>query len=184
MVTRSKAVRLFASLAVAAAILVPTAVQAGAELPAKPCPPPPCAVAPAPVKQYQWWHMVLFYPVNRVLDLIDIGRVSIGVGPGFGFNLRATELAEVGVGCYETTRFGMKGRVLPVYEENIDESGVAFLGFVNGCLQRDPTEIGADLHIGIIGAQVAGSVAEAADFAAGFLLIDLQGDDLGPNPWD
>jgi hypothetical protein len=78
----------------------------------------------------------------------------------------------------------MKGRILPIYEENIDEAGVAFLGFVNGCLQRDPTEIGADLHVGVVGAQAAVSVAEAADFVVGFLMIDLQGDDLGPNPWD
>lgn len=184
MVTRSKAAKLFASMFAAAAILMPSAVQAGGELPARPVAPPPAYAPAPPQKQYQWWHMVLFYPINRVLDLIDIGRVSVGVGPGFGFNVRATELAEIGYGCYETTRFGMKGRVLPVYEENIDEGGVAFLGFVSGCLQRDPTEIGADLHIGIIGAQVAGSLAEAADFVTGFILIDLQGDDLGPNPWD
>ena len=103
---------------------------------------------------------------------------------GFGFNVRATELAEVGFGQYETTRFGMKGRVLPVYEECIDEAGFAFLGYVNGCLQRDPTEVGADLHVGIIGAQVAVSLAEAVDFVAGILMIDLQGDDLGCSPWD
>ena len=119
-----------------------------------------------------------------MLDFIDIGRLSIGVGCGFGDNVRVTELAEIGYGQYSTTRFGMKGRVLPVYEESINESGIAFLGYVNGCLQRDPTEVGADLHLGIIGAEAAVSLAEAADFVTGFLLIDLQGDDLGPNPWD
>jgi hypothetical protein len=155
--------------------------MAGGELPAKPCPPP--AVCPK-VDKGGLLHMVLYYVPNRVLDFIDIGRLSVGFGVGYGVNVRLTELAEVGLGCYESTRFGMKGRVLPIYEENIDEAGVAFLGFVNGCLQRDPTEIGADLHVGVIGAQAAVSLAEAADFIVGFLLIDLQGDDIGPNPWD
>ncbi|MBX7245614.1 MAG: hypothetical protein K1X53_08940 [Candidatus Sumerlaeaceae bacterium] len=182
MVTSSKAAKFIMSLAAAAVLLAPMSAKAGCELPAKPCAPAP--VCPAPCKQYPWWAMIAYYVPNRVLDLIDIGRLSIGIGCGFGVNVRVTELAEIGIGKYETTRFGMKGRVLPVYEENIDESGIAFLGWVNGCLQRDPTEIGADLHIGIIGAQAAVSLAEAIDFVAGFLLIDLQGDDLGPNPWD
>ncbi|MCX7017593.1 MAG: hypothetical protein WCK47_13835 [bacterium] len=182
--TCSKAAKLFASLIVTAAvILTPMPSIAGGELPSRPI--AQQAVCPVPVtKSYAWWDMILYYIPNRVLDFVDIGRASIGIGPGYGLNVRLTELAEVGVGKYETTRFGMKGRVLPIYEENIDEAGVAFLGFVNGCLQRDPTEIGADLHVGIIGAQVAVSLAEAADFITGIVLIDLQGDDLGPNPWE
>ena len=185
MLTCSKTAKIFASLAAAAAVmLTPMPSMAGGEIPCKPKCAPVCAPAPAPCKAYQWWDMVLYYVPNRVLDFVDIGRASIGVGPGYGINVRVTELAEVGVGKYETTRFGMKGRVLPVYEENIDEAGVAFLGFVNGCLQRDPTEIGADLHIGVIGAEAAVSLAEAADFVAGIVMIDLQGDDLGPNPWE
>jgi hypothetical protein len=127
---------------------------------------------------------VLFYIPNRALDLIDIARVSVGVGPGFNANVRATELATVAAGQYETTRFGMKGRTLPVFEENIDEGGVGFLGYVNGRLQRDPSEVGADLHLGIVGAQVAASLAEAADFLAGIILIDLQKDDLTASPWE
>lgn len=149
----------------------------------------PCRTAPAPcvqpcAKQCSLCQVLLYYVPNRALDFLDIWRLNVGFGCGFGVNVRATELAEIGFGQYETTRFGMKGRVLPVYEENIDEAGIAILGYVNGCLQRDPTEVGADLHLGIIGAQAAASLAEAADFFAGLILIDLQGDDLGCNPWD
>lgn len=181
-------VKLFASLVAAAALFVgATSAMAGGELPARYVPAPvaaPCEPVCAPSKKCDWLHTILYYVPNRALDFIDIGRASIGFGTGFGFNVRATELAEVGFGQYETTRFGMKGRVLPVYEECIDEAGFAFLGYVNGCLQRDPTEVGADLHVGIIGAQVAVSLAEAVDFVAGILMIDLQGDDLGCSPWD
>lgn len=179
--------KVMASLAAAAAIVLSPAVsKASAELPARPELPqaPPPAVCQPAQKCYNAWDIILYYVPNRVLDLVDIGRLNIGIGCGWGFNVRATELAEIGYGCYETTRFGMKGRVLPVYEENISEGGIAFLGYVNGCLQRDPTEVGADLHIGVIGAQAAVSLAEAADFITGFLLIDLQQDDLGPNPFD
>lgn len=181
--------KVLASLAAATAIfLIPSASEAGAELPPRMmpapiqqqpvCPPPPAA------KCYNAFDIVLYYVPNRVLDFVDIFRCNIGIGCGFGFNVRATELAEIGYGCYETTRFGMKGRVMPVYEENIQEGGIAFLGYVNGCLQRDPTEIGADLHLGVIGAQAAVSLAEAADFVTGFIFVDLQQDDLGPNPFD
>lgn len=178
--------KVMASLAAAAAILMTPAISnAGGELPQRGpigpvCPP----VVQAPAKCYNAWDIVLYYVPNRVLDFVDIFRLNIGIGCGWGFNVRATELAEIGYGCYETTRFGMKGRVLPVYEENINEGGVAFLGYVNGCLQRDPTEIGADLHVAVIGAQAAVSLAEAADFITGFILVDLQQDDLGPNPFE
>lgn len=184
MSTFSTTAKVCASLAAAAALTFSASPSmASCEMPAqRACPPPACA--PAQQKCYNWFDVLLYYVPNRVLDFIDIGRLSIGVGCGFGVNVRVTELAEIGYGQYSTTRFGMKGRVLPVYEESINESGIAFLGYVNGCLQRDPTEVGADLHLGIIGAEAAVSLAEAADFVTGFLLIDLQGDDLGPNPWD
>ncbi|MGI8905888.1 MAG: hypothetical protein ACR2IE_05290 [Candidatus Sumerlaeaceae bacterium] len=191
MATFSKAL---ASLAAAAALtLTAVPAMAGGEMPGRPMAPPP-ACGPAPCATAQPYNgqstgsslvdLVLYYAPNRVLDAIDIFRASIGIGCGFGFNVRATELAEIGMGNYCTTRFGFKGRVMPVYDEKIDEAGIGFLGCVNGCLQRDPSEVGVDLHLGIIGAQAAVSLVEAVDFVAGFVLIDLQCDDLGPNPWD
>lgn len=179
----------------AAAAVAASAVPAiaGGELAGPPAFPGPVQYAPAPVAAAPYngqsvgnslLDIVLYYVPNRVLDAIDIGRASVGIGSGFGFNVRATELAEIGYGQYSTTRFGMKGRVMPVYDEKIDEAGIGFLGWVNGCLQRDPSEVGADLHLGVIGVQAAVSLVEAVDFVAGFALIDLQSDDLGPNPWD
>jgi hypothetical protein len=177
--------KVIASMAAATAIiLTPLPSMAGGELPSRPSAPAACAPKAPCAAPCDWLHVILYYVPNRVLDFVDIFRVNVGVGCGWGINVRLTELLEAGVGQYETTRFGMKGRVLPVYEENINEGGIAILGYVNGCLQRDPTEIGADLHIAVIGAQAAVSLAEAADFITGIVLIDLQDDDLGPNPWD
>lgn len=182
--TFSKFGKVCAAVAAAAALMLTTVpAMAGGEIPAVPVKPAQVCPPQCP-KPCNWWDMVLYYVPNRALDFVDIFRVNVGVGCGWGINVRATELAEIGIGQYETTRFGMKGRVLPVYEENINESGVAFLGFVNGCLQRDPTEVGADVQLGIIGAQAAVSLAEAVDFITGFVLYDPQGDDLGCNPWD
>jgi len=186
--------KVLASLAAAAALTFSAVpAMAGGEIASRPMmPPPPMQQGPAPCAApyagqstgSSLLDIILYYVPNRVLDAIDIGRFNIGIGCGFGFNLRATELAEIGYGQYATTRFGHKGRVMPVYDEKIDEAGIGFLGWVNGCLQRDPSEIGADLHLGVIGAQAAISVVEIVDFIAGFALIDLQCDDLGPNPWD
>lgn len=192
MTTFSKSGKVLASLAAAAVTVSAASAFAGGEIQSAPVAPAPLYPAPAPVAApyngqsvgNSLLDIVLYYVPNRVLDAIDIGRVSIGVGSGFGFNVRATELAEIGYGRYSTTRFGMKGRVMPVYDEKIDEAGIGLLGWVNGSLQRDPSEVGADLHLGVIGAQVAVSLVEAVDFVAGVALIDLQGDDLGPNPWD
>lgn len=188
------------TLAAAAVAISAVPAMAGGEIAGPPMMPPPAQMgmgypqAPAPQMAAAPYNgqsvgnslldIVLYYVPNRVLDFIDIGRASIGIGCGFGFNVRATELAEIGYGQYSTTRFGLKGRVMPVYDEKINEAGFGFLGYVNGCLQRDPSEIGADLHLGVIGVQAAVSLVEAVDFVAGFALIDLQGDDLGPNPWD
>lgn len=187
-----------ATLAAAALTISATSAFAGGEMQGGPHMPPPMypqgpqmgmqAPVAAPYNGQSTGSslidVVLYYVPNRVLDFIDIGRASIGIGCGFGFNLRATELAEIGYGQYSTTRFGMKGRVMPVYDEKIDEAGIGFLGWVSGCLQRDPSEVGADLHLGVIGVQAAVSLVEVADFVAGIVLIDLQGDDLGPNLWD
>ena len=196
MATFSFTGKVLASLAAAAALTISASpALAGGEIASRPMAPPPAMMPPpAPAPQAAPYNgqstgnslvdIVLYYVPNRVLDAIDIARVNIGIGCGFGFNIRATELAEIGYGQYSTTRFGMKGRVMPVYDEKIDEGGIGFLGWVNGCLQRDPSEVGADLHLGVIGAQAAVSLVEVVDFVAGFALIDLQGDDLGPNPWD
>jgi len=166
--------------AAAALVLAPAPSMAGREIQNVVVPPP----APAPAKRSSLLDQVLFYIPNRALDLVDIARLSVGVGPGFDANVRATELLTAGIGQYETTRFGLKGRTVPVFEENIDEGGVGILGYVNGKLQRDPSEVGADLHVGVIGAQAAASLAEAADFLAGLILIDLQKDDLTASPWE
>ncbi len=186
-----------ATLAAAAVAVSAVPAMAGGEIAGPPMMPPQAPMyAPAPAPQVaaapyngqsvgnSLLDMVLYYVPNRVLDAVDVFRLNVGIGCGFGFNVRATELAEIGYGQYSTTRFGMKGRVMPVYDEKIDEAGIGFLGWVNGCLQRDPSEVGADLHLGVIGVQAAVSLMEAVDFVAGFALIDLQCDDLGPNPWD
>src|SRR5262245_55389039 len=134
MSTFSTTAKVFASLAAAAALTFSASPSmASCEMPAKHACPPPAPACAAPQKCYSWFDVLLYYVPNRVLDFIDIGRLSIGIGCGFGVNVRVTELAEIGFGQYSTTRFGMKGRVLPVYEESINESGIAFLGYVNGC---------------------------------------------------
>jgi len=183
--------KVLATLAAAAALTVlPMPSMAGGEMPSRPCP-PPCAPAPAcapascsPAHCPSWFDFILYYPLNRVNDVLDIFRLNIGFGYGFGINVRATELLEVGVGQYESIRFGMKGRVLGTYEENICEGGVGFLGWVGGCLQRDPSEVGADIHLGIIGVQAAVSLVEVVDAVTSVFGLDIQGDDLGPTLWD
>jgi hypothetical protein len=85
--------------------------------------------------------------------------------------------------CHRPRLFTSGVRCFIIQQAGSLEKSVC-VAVVNGCLQRDPTEIGADVFLGVVGVEVAASLAEAVDFLAGIVLLDPQGDDLGCNTWD
>jgi hypothetical protein len=129
-------------------------------------------------------YKIVFYPVNRALDLLDVFRLNVGVGPGFGLNVRATKFAQVGVENYFSFRAGLGkrgGYLSPRYGLMYTEAEVLTMGvgpLYTGGFQRGWGEVGASAHLGIIGAEGAIDLFEFADFLAGFLLIDIKGDDF------
>lgn len=60
---------------------------------------------------------VLWYIPNRLLDVFDTGKFSLGVGPGFGLEVYVTKAIWVSYLNYRSWRFGFDGRSLGVYED-------------------------------------------------------------------
>ena len=127
---------------------------------------------------------VLFYPVNRVMDILDILRLNVAFGPGFGLNLRATKFVQVGIENYMGVRVGLGkngGLFFPRYGLLYTESEMLTMGLglaYTGGGQRGFTEWGGTFHLGLIGAEAAIDVSELLDALGGFILIDFKGDDF------
>ena len=126
---------------------------------------------------------VLLYPFNRIFDILDIFRVNVGFGPGYGINVRATKVLQAGVENYSTVRMGLgkeSGIWIPrygiVYTESEPFTAGISLAYTGG-RQRGTMEVGTTVHLGYIGAEGAIDLAEIADFFLGFALIDFKEDD-------
>lgn len=72
--------------------------------------------APMP-DQLSWWEKTLHYVPNRFLDILDIVKVSLGVGPGMGIELYLSENAWAAAMNQRTWRLGLDGRAVGVFEE-------------------------------------------------------------------
>ena len=69
---------------------------------------------------------LLFLP-NRILDLLDVFRLNVGIGPGIGVNIRATRFAQVGIASYDCIKIGIIGRQGWIYMEESKEFGVSVM---------------------------------------------------------
>jgi hypothetical protein len=132
-------------------------------------------------------HKLLFYIPNRFLDLIDVVRARVRVGPGLSYSLSVTKRASFFLGEYNTVYAGLPGPrapkkfVSPVGRER--QKGIILMG-VDATDDTDyPPRHGlAELQFGlqalIIGGDVGVDFWELGDFFSGLILIDLRKDDL------
>lgn len=123
---------------------------------------------------------VLLYIPNRILDLLDIIRIDVGVGPSAGAVVRITPYGQVGARFLLpiSARAGLRGRKSPIFIEHTSEMGIgpAFLSSE----ARTPTilEVGAGLDFFVAGAYFGISFDSIADAVVGFVGYDLSDDDL------
>jgi hypothetical protein len=127
-----------------------------------------------------WWGHVLLWVPNRVLDLIDIFRVDVGVGPSVGAVVRVTEYAQAGYRqmAPASLRVGDFGRQMPVMVEASNEIGVSPLFKQSKDRSLCPGEVGVGADLLLVGAYGGVCLDEAVDFLAGIFFIDLKDDDL------
>jgi hypothetical protein len=122
---------------------------------------------------------LLFIP-NRVLDLVDIIRFDVGVGPALGAVVRVTPYGQAGVRFVMpvSLRAGLRGRKMPVFIDHTNEMGVGPLFL--GSKDREPTplEVGVGGDLLLVGAYAGVSIDSIFDFLGGFVGLDISDDDI------
>jgi hypothetical protein len=121
---------------------------------------------------------VLLYPVNRLLDLLDVGRANVSVGLGSAALVHPTRAFQLGLGGLFGLRTGWQGRRFPIKLES--EAGAAISVFA--AHHRDFFEIAVLAHLLVVGIEVAFDPVEVADLLGGLLLIDFARDDISARP--
>ncbi len=132
-------------------------------------------------------HKLLMYIPNRLFDLVDIVRMRLRVGPGLAIGARVTTPVSAYLGSYAAIYAGLPGPrnkpsiPWPVGFESL--SGVTLSvadAAIGGPVDPDYsfTEIGASIHLLVVGADLDVDPVEAFDLLAGLLFFDPKGDDL------
>ena len=126
------------------------------------------------------WSQILLWVPNRVLDLIDIFRLDVGVGPSFGAVVRVTKYGQLGYRqmAPASLRIGDFGRQMPVLIESSNEFGVGPAYVDSADRKVCDGEIGLGADVLVAGAYGGVCVDEFADFVAGIFFIDLKDDDI------
>lgn len=132
-------------------------------------------------------HKVVMYIPNRLLDIFDIVRLRVRVGPGIAADVRATEVASAFAGSYATVYAGLPGprnRPLPKLPIGVESRSGLQISLIDAALEDGvgpdygPAEIGAGFQAVMAGIDVGVDPLEFLDLVAGFFFIDLRGDDL------
>lgn len=122
-------------------------------------------------------HVVGMWPVNRLLDLLDIGRANLTLGPGLGVEVHATDVFHLKMGGYSGARIGWRGRGLPFYAES-GKSDAPEVMKKDYARPKTVWYIGLWGHLLLVGAEAGVDPLELVDFVTGVFFIDLLDDDL------
>ncbi len=132
-------------------------------------------------------HKVVMYIPNRILDVFDVVRLRVRLGPGVAVDARATKVASAFLGTYASVYIGLPGPrnrpmpKLPIGFESRNGAQASVIdATVEGGIGPDygPAEIGVGVQALIAGVDVGVEPLEFVDLLAGFFFIDLRNDDL------
>lgn len=132
-------------------------------------------------------HQLLFYVPNRLIDLVDIFRLRLRVGPGLAANIRATDYLNGYAGSYKTIYVGLPGP-RPTSKLRKPWGREDLKGFILAGVDATddtpyhpgygPAEFDVGLQLLFVGADAGIDPIEIGDFVAGFFLRDPKGDDF------
>ncbi len=147
----------------------------------------PAQPAAAERPEHSIGHKLLLYIPNRVLDVVDIVRLRVRVGPGVALGARATQVFSGYIGSYASVYAGLPGPrlkptiKLPIGFESYNGVGVSVANAtVSGGIGPDYsfTEFGLGGQLLIAGFDFGIDPWEIVDLAAGLATVDPVGDDL------
>ncbi len=124
---------------------------------------------------------VVSYIPNRILDLFDILKIGVNVGPGVGFHAEATDPAQALLISRESVGVGFQTlRYMPFSGGVESASGTGTLPpdtWEGLGWRHSPTDLRLEIHPEFVGAHAAVDPVEIADFLLGLFLIDIRRDD-------
>lgn len=137
-----------------------------------------------------WGTRLLWYAPNRILDLLDMFRLRLRIGPGLAANVRMTDYGAFYIGHYDSVYAGLPGprgahRLrLPAGMESLHGvvmAGVDATDETRHGPEYGPAEVAAGVQLLLAGAEAGVDPSEIGDFIAGLFLFDPRGDDV-PRP--
>jgi len=151
---------------------------------------PLCSSAEDP-SESEWVGAALRYFPNRILDVLDVFRVRVKVGPGLAVGGRVTDSGAFYLGRTHAAYFGLPGPrgglgIRPPM--GLEQTrGAVILGVdASDDLPHAPhyefTEIGASAHLLLIGGELTFSPGEFWDLICGIFGSDPSRDDLPSKP--
>jgi hypothetical protein len=127
-------------------------------------------------------YAILMYIPNRVIDVFDVARVGVNVGPGIGVQVKATAPLQVTAMTRASLGVGLQSlRHSPAYAGSEAAANVSVVGAdADAGLTwfQSPSDFRVELHPLIVGAHAAVDPVEILDFALGFVFIDIRNDDF------
>jgi hypothetical protein len=133
-------------------------------------------------------HRIVTYIPNRILDVFDLVRLRVRVGPGIAVGIRATEAADFFFGTYFTVYAGLPGPrnghipKLPVGVETKTGVEVSLADVTTEAVLMGPdysnTEFGFGFQALILGLDFGVDPFEFVDLVAGLFTLDLKDDDF------
>ena len=123
---------------------------------------------------------LMMYIPNRFLDLVDIFKADVGVGPSVGAVVRVTKYGQVGLRAIApmSARLGLLGRRAPAMLETSSEMGIGPAYKRSKDRKVCWGEVGAGVDLILVGGYLGACPDELVDFVAGIFFLDLKGDDL------
>jgi hypothetical protein len=125
-------------------------------------------------------YQILTWVPNRILDLIDVFKFDIGIGPALGGKITITESFQMGARIFtpSSLRLGNFGRKSPIILEKSSEYGIS--PFFKESKQRLKCsyQLGVGIELIIIGVNLELCPTELIDFIGGTFLVDSEGDDI------
>ena len=125
-------------------------------------------------------YQIAMYIPNRVLDILDILRVDVGVGPAIGGVVRFSKDGQL---AYRkqlpgSLHLGLRGRNSPLFIEKRDEIGVSPSFSQSKDRPVAPAEFGAGIDVGLLSIYGGLDLGSIGDCLLGFVGVDLANDDI------